>query len=108
MPRQCTCLEQDIRGLHSDFVADAVAGCKEAADAVEGAHQALAASGVAQAQLLESTVAAQHAAAQQALAAAQVNVAATIRCELPHRLPAVRILAVASTCRAGSRPRFPN
>ena len=72
--------KQDIRDLHSAFVADAVASCKEAANAVEGAHQTLIASGMAQARLLERMVAAQHAAAQQALAAAQADVAATIRC----------------------------
>ena len=66
--------------MHSAFVAEALANCQEAADAVEGAHKALVASGDAQAQLLERTVAAQHAAAQQALVAAQANVAATIRC----------------------------
>ncbi len=57
----------------------AVAQCKEAADAVEGAHAVLVASGEAQSRLLEATVAAQHAAVTRALAAARDNIAVMIR-----------------------------
>ena len=74
------CCKQGINEMHAAFVADAVARCTEAVDAVDSAHEALVARGEAQAQLLEQTIAAQHAAAQRALAVAQNNAAATVRC----------------------------
>ena len=92
---QCACIcEQDIRNLHAAFVLDAAAKCKEAAEAVEGAHEALIASGEAQAQQLERTIVAQHAAAQRALVAAQANVAATIRCHGSCRAAACRCISL--------------
>ena len=79
LPWACSYVPQDIHDLDAGFVSDAVAQCKEAADAVDGAHAALVASGEAQARLLEATVAAQQAAVTRALAAAQDNIAASIR-----------------------------
>ena len=72
-------LLQGIHDLHAAFVSGAVAKCKAAADAVEGAHAALLASGQAQERLLEATVAAQQAAVTKALAAAQEDIAAMTR-----------------------------
>ena len=91
---------QGIRDLHAAFVADAVARCQEAVSAVEGAHEALVASDEAQAQLLEQTIAAQHAAAQRALMAARDSVTATVRCRtgLPQSLAFIVLTNGIGTC----------
>ena len=77
--KQPFCVSQVISDLQAAFVSGAVAQCREAADAVEGAHAALEASSNAQAKLLQETLAAHRRAVTKTLAAAQDTIAATIR-----------------------------